>query len=75
MKLDMTVFLRHGYHRRQQRQNLQVLHFDHAPPTGVWDISDVWGTNKWTYSPSLVTVSLPKLYLLHFLLKQDGVTD
>ena len=28
---------------------------------GGWDVSEVWGTLKWTYSPSLVTVSSPKL--------------
>ena len=32
-----------------------------APPPGAWDVSEVWGTLRWTYSPGLVTVSSPKL--------------
>ena len=26
-------------------------------PRGAWDVSEVWGSNRWTYSPSLFTVS------------------
>ena len=26
-------------------------------PPGACDVSEVWGTHKWTYSPSWVTVS------------------
>ena len=25
-----------------------------APPPGAWDVIEVWGTHRWTYSPSLV---------------------
>ena len=42
-------------------KNLYVLHFDPAPPPGACDVSEVWGTHRWTYSPSLVTVSSSKL--------------
>ena len=31
------------------------------PTPGAWDVSEVWGTLRWTYSPSLFTVSSPKL--------------
>ena len=27
-----------------------------GPPPGACDVSEVWGTHRWTYSPSLVTV-------------------
>ena len=53
----------------------QVLHFDPAPPTGACDVSEVWETHRWTYSPSLVTVSSSKLEILHFVWKRDGITD
>ena len=33
------------------------LYFDPAPPPGACDVSEVLGTHRWTYSPSLVTVS------------------
>ena len=57
------VFVKHRCPRRQQSHNMAklVLHFDPAPPPGVWEINEVWGTHRWTYSPSLVTESLPKL--------------
>ena len=44
-------------------------------PQGAWDVSEVWGTLKWTYSPSLVTVSSPKLLFLDLICKRDGITD
>ena len=34
------------------------------PTPGACDVSDVWGTHRWTYSPSLVTVSSLKLCTL-----------
>ena len=47
------------------------------PPPGACDISEVWATLRWIYSPRLVhvTVSAPKLYLLRFLCKQDRIKD
>ena len=45
------------------------------PTPGAWDGSEVWGTFRWTYNPSLVTVSSPKLKLLDFVYKRDGITD
>ena len=56
-------------------KNLQVLHFDPAPPPVACDVGQVWATLRWTYSPSLVTVWPPKLYILHFVYKRDGITD
>ena len=54
-------------------QNLQVLHFDPAPPQGACDVSEVVATLRLTYSKSLVIVGLPKLYFT--FCKQDGITD
>ena len=31
---------------------LKVLHFDPAPPPGACDVSEVWVTHRWTYSPN-----------------------
>ena len=42
-------------------KNLYVQHFDLTPPQGACDVSEVWGTHRWSYSPSLVTESSPKL--------------
>ena len=44
------------------------------PTPGAWDASEVWATLRWTYSPSLFTVWLPKLKILHFVWKWDGIT-
>ena len=63
----------HGGNKVKIWQNLQVLHFVPAP--GAFDVSEVWATLRWTYSPSLVTVSPPKLKLLHFLCKRDRIKD
>ena len=41
--------------------NLLDLYFDPARPLGEYDVSEVWETLRWTYSPNLVTVSPPKL--------------
>ena len=46
-----------------------------ASPPGAGDVSEVWGTHRWTYSPSLVTKSWLKLLMLHFVCKQDGIRD
>ena len=65
--------------RRQQSQNMAKISlsptFWPAPPPGACDVSEVWGTDRWTYSPSLVTVLSPKPLILHFVCKLDGVTD
>ena len=37
------------------------------PTPGACDVSEVWATLRWTYSPSLVTVWPPKLKILHFV--------
>ena len=42
---------------------------------GACDVSEMWGTHRWTYSPSLVTISAPKFKILHFVCKRDGITD
>ena len=64
------VFVKHRCLQQQQSQNmvknLQVLHFD-LPNPGTCDVSEVWGTHIWTYSPILVTVSSPKCQILHFV--------
>ena len=44
-----------------QSQNLVVLHFDRAPPTGAYEVSEVLETLKWTKSQSLVVDSPLKL--------------
>ena len=46
-----------------------------CPTPGACDVNEVWGTLRWTYSPSLVTVSSPNLEILHFVWKRDGITD
>ena len=60
------VFVKQGCPRRQQSPNMaknskSYILTPPTPPPGAWDVSEVWGTNRWTYSPSLVTVSSPKL--------------
>ena len=47
----------------------------HPLPPGACDVSELWATLGWTYSPSLVTVSLPILYILHLISKQDRIID
>ena len=48
--------------------------FRPRPPPGAFDVSEVWGIHRWTYSPNLVTVSSPKLSILLFVCKRDGIT-
>ena len=55
-----------------QKSLSPTVHFDPAPPPGACDVNEVWGTHRWTYSPSLVTVSSPKFSILHFVCKRDG---
>ena len=50
------VFVTHGCPRWQQSQNMAKISV-----LGACDFSEVWGTNRWTYSLCLVTVSSPKL--------------
>ena len=64
------VFVKHGCPWQQQNQNMakiSVLYFDPTPPLGMCDVSEVWGILRWTYNQSLVTVSSPKLEILHFV--------
>ena len=56
-------------------KTLLVQHFDPAPSPGAGDVSEVWETHRRTYSLSLVTVSSPKLKILHFVCKWDGLWD
>ena len=44
-----------------------------ASPPGACYVSEVWNTVRWTYSPSLVTLGLSKLKILHFICKWDGI--
>ena len=57
--------------------NLKVLPFDNAPSQGAYDVSEMWTTLRLTYSPSVVTVSLPKKKILHFVCtwKWDRIMD
>ena len=55
------VFVKHGCPWWQQSQTMeksQVLHFDPALPPGACDVSEVWVILRWSYRPSLVTVTL-----------------
>ena len=60
--LTRHVFVKHGCPRRQQNQNMAkisksyILTLPPTQPPGACDVSEVWGTNRWLYSPSLVTV-------------------
>ena len=56
------------------QKSLSPTFWPHPTP-GEWDVSEVWGPLRWTYSPSLVTVSSPKLKVLDFVCKRDGSTD
>ena len=60
------------------QKSLSPTFWPHPIP-GACDVRKVWGTHRWTYSPSLVTVSSPKLLILHFVsgaeLRTDGQTD
>ena len=62
-------------HPSNYGKNLQVLYFDHAPSPRACDVSEVWATLRWTNSPRLVTVWPPKLQILHFVYKRDGIMD
>ena len=42
------------------QKSLSPTFWPHPTP-GEWDVSEVWGTLRWTYSPNFVTVFLPKL--------------
>ena len=57
------VFVKHRCPRRQQSHNMAKFSKSYilTPPPGVWDVSEMWGTHRWTYSPSLVTESSPTL--------------
>ena len=51
-----NVFLKHGWPRWQQSQNLSPIFWPRTIPgtydAGTYDVSEVWATNRWTYSPS-----------------------
>ena len=65
------VFVKHRCPRRQQSQTMAKISKSYILtlslplalflPPGACDISEVWATLRWTYSPSLVTVWPPKL--------------
>ena len=46
---------------RQLSHNSYILTSPYAPLIEAWNVSEVWGTHRWTYSPSLVYVSSLKL--------------
>ena len=46
--------------RQQQSQNMANIYKSYIlTPRGARDVSEGWGSNRWTYSPSLFTVSSP----------------
>ena len=45
----------------QQSPNMTKISNSPPHPLGTWNVSEMWGTFRWTYSPSLVTVSSSKL--------------
>ena len=59
------VFVKHGCPRRQQSPIMAKISKSYIltppHPPGACDVSEVWATLRWTYSPSLVIVSPPKL--------------
>ena len=55
-------------------QNLLSPSFWPCPIPMAWDVSEVWATFIWSYSPCLVNVWPPKLEMLHFV-KWDEITD
>ena len=69
--------------RQEQSQNMANISnfYILAPPMGggAWDVSEVRRSNRLAYSPSLLTVSSPKLSLLHVVggteLRTDRQTD
>ena len=65
------VFVKHGCPQWQQSHNMAKISKSYilipTPPPGACDITDVWGTHRYTYSPSSVTVSSPKLYFFYTL--------
>ena len=64
LAITRHVFVKHWCPRRQQveiwKKSLSPI-FWPLPTPGACDVSEVWGTHRWTYSLSLVTVSSPKL--------------
>ena len=54
-------------------KHLHVIHFDtHG---GAWGVTEVRGSNRWTYNPSLFTVSSPNLSILHAVSGTELRTD
>ena len=63
-KINKTSVCETRMPRWQQSQTMAKISKSYIltrPPPGACDVSEVWTTLRWTYSPSLVTVSSPKL--------------
>ena len=70
------VFAKHGCPRRQQSQNMTKISKSYIlTPPHHRGMRYQWRTHRWTYSPSLVTVSPPKLWILHFVSRTELQTD
>ena len=76
-KLDMCLWNTDapGGNKVKIWQKSQRPTFWPCPTPGACDVSEMWGTLRWTCSPSLVIVSSPKLEILCFVWKRDGITD
>ena len=62
--------------RQQQSQNMANISKPYIlTPRGAWDVSEVWGSNRWTYSPSLLLIINYWQTLNFALCKRDGITD
>ena len=62
--------MKHGCPRWQQSQNMAK-----SLSPKFWPHLTPRTTLRWTYSPSLVTVWPPKLYIFYFNCKRDEITD
>ena len=56
-----TFFLTFYDRKTDISKLLYHAHAEFSLYIGARDVSEVWGTHRWTYSPSLVTVSSLKL--------------
>ena len=61
LRTTRHVFVKHGCPQLQQSPNIAKISKSYiltpsAPPPGAWDVSEVWGTNRW------ITVKVWLLY-------------
>ena len=64
-----------GSNRVKIWQTSPIPTFSNPPPPGGWGVSEVRGSNRWTYSPSLFTVSSTKFSILHVVSGTELRTD